>query len=683
MSHHRITGVLRSLLLALAGAANGWAETVTWDGDGGDASWQNPANWSTDALPASGDDVVVDVAAEFSLISSSNVTVRSLQCSNDLMLAAGRFRVTDGNSVIQGRLSSTGNPILSASGTNTTFTVAGGVEADGLGLEAIGANLSLPGLTAYSRGAGCAQVVWQASGPTGLLDVPGLTVVTGATCAILILQAMDGGRIEMPSLIELGEGRTSILADGTTSVIEMPNLQRCTATALPVSFEARNAGVLTMPSFSGGERVDVTLKTGGVLPVATLTELGGFTVTGMAVDFPVLTNLTRGDVTVDGGAVVSAPNLRVHDGKGGCPAHTWMVRGAGSVLDLSQLAALTGPGCGWLNLQAMAGGTMLLTNLTTLPDGTLNFVADGAGSAIDLGALETCAATDLLVSFTARHGGSVSVPQLKGGPKVNVTIESGGLLPAAQLEQLSGFAVDGMALDFSALTNLVASGCGTLQIEALAAGTVILSNLTSITAGNLSLRSSDTDSVIDLSTLGGFLNSRNQSRLITTNGGTILLSDQPFVLSGVQVDVAPGTPGIAPANLAATNLILHGRPWHSYQIDKRGRVSAADPWTFFRRVPLTNDFQMVGRPLAEDVEFRVGEFVADPFALELTNLRGTGIGMVFYAPTNTFFEVQGTTNLSPPISWTMFYSGTMTNTFRVLPSEPHDRPQRFFKTNTL
>ena len=61
--------------------------------------------------------------------------------------------------------------------------------------------------------------------------------------------------------------------------------------------------------------------------------------------------------------------------------------GAGSVLDLSGVTNLAGGSCGALVLQALAGGQIVLSNLTTLPDSNVSALADGTNSEVDLSRL--------------------------------------------------------------------------------------------------------------------------------------------------------------------------------------------------------------------------------------------------------------------------------------------------------
>lgn len=584
--------ILYGAVLALAGLMEGRAATVTWDGGGGDFSWQNAANWDGNTLPGVNDDVVINVASNVTISSSAGVTIRSLQCSNSLALAAGMFRVRAADSIVQGQFTTTGNPILSATGAVTSFTVVGAVNADGAGFEALNAMLTLPGLANYAKGASCATVFWSANGSNAILNLPGLTNVSSGNCASLNIQALAGGTVSLPNLATTAEGNAFFLADGAGSLVNLPVAQRSSGIARVVSFEARNSGVISCPQFTGGTNVTVTVKTGGAMPVAQLTELSGFSVTATNLDFPGLTNLTAGSVTVDGGAVVRVTNLVSRGDSPACPAHVWLVTGAGSLLDFSGLTALAGENCGYLNVQALAGGTMVLSNLTSVTEGNMNFLADGAGSVLDLGALTQVTAASYPVTFEVRNNGTVLFPQFPGGALASVTLKSGGVLPVAQLRQLRGFTVSGMTVSFPALTNLTSgnvlvdgggqvtlpaftlhdsgslcaaqswrvsgagsrldlsqlvslagTGCGALEIEATAGGTLILSNLPAATEGFLTFSADGTNSLVDLSALAAAPGTARTVTLDARNGGTILAPSFP---GGPAVTVSLQTGGALP-----------------------------------------------------------------------------------------------------------------------------------------
>jgi hypothetical protein len=299
-----------------------------------------------------------------------------------------------------------------------------------------------------------------------------------------------------------------------------------------------------------------------------LNLLKGLTVSGTSLVLPGITNLFAGDLTVDQGAALTLPNLFSYNQGGGCNVNTWLISGAGSVLDLSSL------------------------------------------------------------------------------------------------------------------TNLAGSSCGSLALQALNGGQLLLGGLTNIFAGHVQMLSSGSGSVVDLHALANFLNPANSSRLTTTNGGTILLNEQPSIFSGVALNIAAGTPNLAPISLPATNLVLHGDAWRSYQVEQRDTTSPANPWTDFRRVPLTNAFQVIGRPAPANREFRAWEFIADPHGLDLT-VEGDVARLVLYAPTNQTLEVESTTNLMPVVIWETLDTVTMTNTFRIFTPSPLSEPQRFFRTIPL
>lgn len=884
--------LVSAFVLALLGLASARGASVVWDGGGGDFSWQNRTNWSGDSLPGPTDDVAISIAGDATIVVSSNVTVRSLQCDQDLTLETGTLKVTGGESTVQGRLVVKTNAILAATGSSTRLAGAGAVTADGAGFEVTsGASISLPGLVTYNKGnpcrstfwrangagsalefpgltalnggacvpieieatsgavvsltnlgtiteglvlfradgtnsrvdlgnwheclatqrevalearnagtiimpqfpggpmvkvtltfggalpatslqrlngftvtgmavdfsaltnlnvgsilvnggsvvtlpalarhnngGGCQVNRWQVSGAGSVLNLPALTQLSGSSCGVLEIQAQAGGTMILTNLVDLADGRLSFLADGVNSRVDLGSLQRSSSLARDVTFEARNAGTMWMPGLSGGPMVRVKLASGGTLPVAQLTQLNGITVTGMAAEFPALTELTAGDLLVSGGGVLTLPSLASHIHQTGCAAHTWEVNGAGSVLNLPALTELSGADCGVLAFEASAGGTIVMSNLSTIADGRLSFLADGTNSRIALDTLRQSLATTRTVDFEARNRGTISMPEMPGGPTVNVTVRSNGVMSVAQLVQLGGITaigatvhlasltnfddgslvvsngavitapglrsyaqrddcfVDawrvqgvGSAVDFSSLRQLSGAGCGSFDLQAMGGGQMRLGGLTNIPFGNFSVLSSGGGSVVDLSALTTFLNSNGLSKLTATNGGVILLSPTPSILSGVAIQLSTGTPGLPTTSLNASNLILHASAWRSYWVESRDTLRPDAPWEFFRRVPSTNEFQIIAPPASPNRTFRVREFVADPFALELAPDGSAGVRVTLFGPVGGVFDLQGTTNLLSPLNWQTLANVTMTNTFRIFPTEPSTTPQRYFQ----
>src|SRR5262245_3391883 len=84
---------------------------ILWTGGGGDNNWDNPANWSTNALPGSGDDVTINIAAN--VVHSDAVTdsIKSLTSNQPLTLSGGTLSIASA--------SSTSGPLVVDGGTLT------------------------------------------------------------------------------------------------------------------------------------------------------------------------------------------------------------------------------------------------------------------------------------------------------------------------------------------------------------------------------------------------------------------------------------------------------------------------------------------------------------------------------------------------------------------------------------
>lgn len=142
--------------------------------------------------------------------------------------------------------------------------------------------------------------------------------------------------------------------------------------------------------------------------------------------------------------------------------------------------------------------------------------------------------------------------------------------------------------------------------------------------------------------------------------------------------MATNTVGVPRTALAATNVILYAIPWQSYLVELRSTPQPSDAWTIYRRVPLTDHFQIIAPASAGGLQFRARAFTADPFALELPPVSGMGVQPVLYGPIGEVFELLAVQDLIPPGAWAPIETIAMTNTFRILPLEPLTTPRRFF-----
>ena len=62
-----------AFVVALVSGSHSQAAVVTLDGGGGDASWMNAVNWSSNVLPGPTDDVVISAAAPPAVCSASRL----------------------------------------------------------------------------------------------------------------------------------------------------------------------------------------------------------------------------------------------------------------------------------------------------------------------------------------------------------------------------------------------------------------------------------------------------------------------------------------------------------------------------------------------------------------------------------------------------------------------------------
>ena len=102
----------------------------------------------------------------------------------------------------------------------------------------------------------------------------------------------------------------------------------------------------------------------------------------------------------------------------------------------------------------------------------------------------------------------------------------------------------------------------------------------------------------------------------------------------------------------------------------------------YRRVPLTNDVEVIGGAPKWWEAFRVSEFVADPAILELSRAGQFTGHLVLYGKTNLSFQLQAADTVdSPPTGWAPFgeSTGLMTNSFRIFPDFPTTDEQRYFR----
>ncbi len=553
----------------------GWASLAVNGGSvlsfPGVGSYQEPGGCESLTWMASGTGSVLDLSALTNLIGGSCGTLGiqalaggRVALSNVVALADGNVTVFAGgtNSVVD----LSGLPAYQ--GTNLTlsveaqaggkvllpqltevnrvsFTLDGGgfistAQIKSLGWASLAVNggsvLSFPGVGSYQEPGGCESLTWVASGTGSVLDLSALTNLIGGSCGTLGIQALSGGQVALSNVVALADGNVTVFAGGTNSVVDLSGLPAYQGTNLTLSVEAQAGGKVLLPQLTEVNRVSFTLDGGGFISTAQIKSLGW------------------ASLAVSGGSVLSFPSVENYQEPGGCESLTWVASGASSLLDLSALTNLAVGNCGALGIQALAGGRVKLNNVVTLADGNITVFAGGSNSVVDLSGLPAYQGTNLTLSVEAQAGGKVLLQQLTEVNRVSFTLDGGGFISTAQIKSLgwasltvSGGSVlsfpgvgsyqepggcgsltwmangAGSVLDLSALTNLTGGNCGTLGIQALAGGQVMLSNVVAMVDGNVTVFAGGTNSVVDLSGLPAYQGSSLNFSVEAQAGGKVLL----------------------------------------------------------------------------------------------------------------------------------------------------------------
>jgi hypothetical protein len=274
----------------------------------------------------------------------------------------------------------------------------------------------MPGLSSYQAPSVCEGITWQASGAGSVLSLPRLTNMIGNTnCAYLMIQASGGGQVLLKKIAADLGGFASVQADGAGSEVDLSGL-------------AQNLGSITLEASDGGSILITNLATSGA---------ANFTLNaGGSISMAQLTNITGANLVANGGAELSLPGVVSYEPPSACAGITWQANGSGSVLDLSSLTNVTGnTNCGYLTVQGLSGGQVLLGSAAGDLGGSMSVQADGTNSEVDLSSLaENLGA----LSLEASDGGSVLTPKLANGGIINLNLGAGGALSTAQFTNITG-----------------------------------------------------------------------------------------------------------------------------------------------------------------------------------------------------------------------------------------------------
>jgi hypothetical protein len=406
---------------------------------------------------------VVDLARLVDFTDAGSTTPSRVEAKNSGTVTMPNVTLLDGVDVAVGA-GGTLNTAQLMTITNATVIINGGRAAfpnvtnlDGTGVNVSGGvTVGFPSLTSMTHTAPVART-WQASGAGSMLDLSALGTFKGSTAGAVgfSITALNGGLVNLSGVstiaIPTGQsvvGRIFITADGANSLIDLAGLTTFSgATDLThSSFDVRNGGEINIPTLAVLDAIDLTIGTGGTIDTAQLTAINNATLALFSGNllFPLVTAVDGTSILVSSGVAVEFSGVTNYTVRGTRDV-TWRATGAGSSLAMGNLTAIVGSTVSGRDLfiEATAGGLLDLNRVATLTvpgtgfNGTIQVMADGAGSVVDLTDASSFIdnGANTLSRLEQRNGGDIFAPNLT--TLVNVTVV-GGPLSISSAEPASG-----------------------------------------------------------------------------------------------------------------------------------------------------------------------------------------------------------------------------------------------------
>jgi len=273
-----------------------------------------------------------------------------------------------------------------------------------------GAVVTMPALQDYTK-LSCEGDNWTVTGANSVLNLPALTNINGVTCSFPVIQAEAGGAIIATNLANVQLGPLAFQADGANSLINLSGLTNGAGQDnYQLTFEASSGGTLQLPKLASGQLVGFTFNAGGAMAPTNLTNLtlSSITLPTGSVTLPVLRDMDASSLNVSGGAVLSLPEVGSY-AAGASVNAVWEANGTGSQIILAGLTNLTGDATAnyTMEMEALAGGLLTVSNLQAIDNGNVTILSDGTGSTINLTSLSGFVLLNGLGSVTAQNGGTI------------------------------------------------------------------------------------------------------------------------------------------------------------------------------------------------------------------------------------------------------------------------------------
>lgn len=174
--------------------------TVAWDGGAGTFNWNDAANWSDDSLPGVGDDVMIDVAGDVTILHpSGNTFINSLNSHEAIDLTGGSLTLA-AQSGVDGAFNNSGVVELQAG----ELLLRGGGFSSGSFHVGVGAELQFRGThsldsTSAVTGAGEVRIANGTTLIAGTYDFLGTTTVSDSSGTLVVAggNSMKTGALDL------------------------------------------------------------------------------------------------------------------------------------------------------------------------------------------------------------------------------------------------------------------------------------------------------------------------------------------------------------------------------------------------------------------------------------------------------------------------------------------------------
>ncbi len=368
------------------------------------------------------------------------------------------------------------------------------------------------------------DVFIRADGSNSVLDFAALQRVNAN---LLALEARNFGSVLVPQLVEGGRVILTFRRDGQITANQFTSVHSVTVDNTSISL-----GNVARLSSAGA----VSLVNGGAL-----------TLTGV-------TNVDGQSLFVRAGSMLSLPGVRNYTDTSGCCGAAWEANGAGAILTLPGLTNVAGNSIWAMETRALFGGRVELSAVVAVGDRNLSARADGSNSLVNLSGLREFRGASGYLNLNAISQGTVLVTNLTRFNRGSITLESGGVIPHTQLTNVDGSSFYaragqqiilphvpaftdtsgccgaaweanglGAIVRFSGLNSLAGNPIWAMEVRALAGGLMDLGSVTTIPDSHVYALADGTNSVVDLRSLPEFLGVSRNLALEARNAGMIRL----------------------------------------------------------------------------------------------------------------------------------------------------------------